>query len=332
MAATMKDVANLAGVSTATVSRVLNGSASVAPEAAAKINDAIEKLGYCPNVLGRGLRRSETKIILAIIPSAEHSFYNNILAGMQDEVSKRGYDLLIGCSGGSNAVERRLLSMMENRIVDAAVLLGSHMPLNELSAYNEKYNIALACERIPGADVLTVTVDDEAAAFAAVDLIIKKGHKKIGLLTAAGSAVSALDRRKGYEAALAQNGITYREEYIYMGSYDFESGIDAYRYFSKLIDPPTAIFCISDLLAAAVIKSYAAGAAKSGTSGNYFKVCGFDNIAFSELLTPGLTTVGQPAYEMGQTVIARLIDKKGDPKSDTEHIKMPFNIIERESL
>jgi LacI family transcriptional regulator/LacI family repressor for deo operon, udp, cdd, tsx, nupC, and nupG len=332
MAVTMKDVANLAGVSTATVSRVINGTAFVAPDVVSKINDAIDKLGYSPNVLGRGLRRSETKIILAIIPSAEHSFYNNILSGMQDEASRQGYDLLIGCSGDNMAAERRLLSMMENKIVDATVLLGTHMSADDLSGYNEKYNIALACERIPDAEVLTVTVDDEAAAYTAVDLIIKKGHKKIGLLTAAGTAVSALDRRQGYETALSDNGITYREEYIYMGTYDFSSGEKAYRYFSQLIDPPTAIFCISDLLAAAVIKGYAAQAAKSLSGGRYFKVCGFDNIAFSGLLTPGLTTVAQPAYEIGQTVIAKLIEKKIDPKANTEHIKMPFEIIERESL
>jgi LacI family transcriptional regulator/LacI family repressor for deo operon, udp, cdd, tsx, nupC, and nupG len=251
---------------------------------------------------------------------------------MKDEASKRGYDLLIGVSGNSTPAERRLLTMMENRIVDAAVLLGTRMSAPELNSYNQNYNIALACERIPGANVLTVTVDDEAAAYAAVDMIVKKGHRKVGLLTAAGTAVSALDRRKGYEAALSDNDITYREEYIYMGSYDYDSGVAAYRYFSRLIDPPTAIFCISDLLAAAVQKSYAVETSKSLRGGQYFKLCGFDNIPLSGLLTPGLTTISQPAYEIGSTVIEKLIEKKSDPTADCEHIKLPFSIIERESL
>jgi LacI family transcriptional regulator/LacI family repressor for deo operon, udp, cdd, tsx, nupC, and nupG len=325
----MKEVAARAGVSVATVSRVLNGTTYVAPEAAERINAAIAELGYSPNFLGRGLRKSETKILLAIIPSAEQSFYNDVIMGMQDAASKRGYDLLIGVSGDNTASERRLLCLLENKIVDAAVLLGTKMTPSELKNYTTDFNIALACERIPGADILTVTVDDEEAAYAAVSLIVKKGHRKIGLVTAAGTAISAVDRKVGYERALADAEITYREEYVYMGSYAYESGTAAYRYFSRLIDPPTAIFCISDLLAAAILKSYTLDNARGG---QYFKVCGFDNIHLAGMITPGITTVAQPSYEIGHTVIEQLINRRSENNVKSKHIKLPFKIIERESL
>ncbi|MDR0974105.1 MAG: LacI family transcriptional regulator [Ruminococcus sp.] len=330
MAVTMKEVAERAGVSVATVSRVLNGTTYVAPEAAERINNAIKELGYSPNFFGRSLRKSETRIILAIVPGAESSFYNDVLTGMQDAASSRGYELIVGTSGNDTAKEQRLLSMLENRIVDAAVLLGSCMSPAEVTSYAEKYSIALACERIPGAEVLTVTVDDEVAALEAVRLIISKGHRKIGLVTAAGTAVSAVDRRIGYEKALLEAEITYREEYVYMGTYSFDSGVDAYKYFSKLIDPPSAIFCISDLLAAAILKSYASDT----RNGHYFKVMGFDNIQLAELITPGLTTVSQPSYDIGYTVIEKVISRQSDKTNDShnKHIKLPFKIIERESL
>ncbi|MDR0903540.1 MAG: LacI family transcriptional regulator [Ruminococcus sp.] len=329
MAVTMKEVAERAGVSVATVSRVLNGTTYVAPEAAERINNAIKELGYSPNFLGRGLRKSETKILLAIIPTAGHSFYNDVLMGMQDAAASHGYDLLIGVSGDSTAAERRLLSMLENKIVDAAVLLGTKMTPAELNTYAANFNLALACERIPGADVLTVTVDDEEAAYAAVSLIIKKGHRKIGLVTAAGTAVSAVDRKNGYEKALSDAEITYREEYVFMGSYAYESGTAAYRYFARLIDPPTAIFCISDLLAAAILKSYTIDNARGG---QYFKVMGFDDIQLSGMITPGITTVSQPSYDIGHTVIEKLISRRSENSVNTKHIKLPFRIIERESL
>jgi LacI family transcriptional regulator/LacI family repressor for deo operon, udp, cdd, tsx, nupC, and nupG len=330
MAVTMKEVAERAGVSVATVSRVLNGTTYVAPEAAERINDAIKELGYSPNFFGRSLRRSETKILLAVLPSVGHSFYNDVLAGMQDAAAAKGYDLIIGCSGDDPATERRLLSMLENKIVDAAVLLGTKMTPAELEGYTANFNLALACERVPGADILTVTVDDEEAAYAAVSLMIKKGHRKIGLVTAAGTAVSAVDRRNGYEKALEDAEITYREEYVFMGSYEYESGTAAYRYFARLIDPPTALFCISDLLSAAILKSYALDNARGG---HYFKVMGFDDIQLAGMITPGLTTVRQPSFDIGHTVIEMLIRRQTEKSGfENNHIKLPYKIVERESL
>jgi LacI family transcriptional regulator/LacI family repressor for deo operon, udp, cdd, tsx, nupC, and nupG len=303
---TIKDVAKHAGVSTASVSRIMNKSANVSPDITERIIKAVDELGYSPNFLGRNLRRCETNIILAIIPGNDHSFYNGILKGMEEAAAKAGCDLLIGYSAESVESEKRLLSMLSNKIADAAVLLGTRLTAAELTAYNKKYNIALACERVPGAEVLTVTVDDEAAAFAATELIIGAGHKNIGLLTASGHAVSAVDRRNGYESALRKHGLTYRDEYVYMSSYQYEDGVKAYYYFSQMIDPPTAVFCVSDLLAAAIMKTYAAEAQNGG---RFFSVVGFDNIQLASLLTPGLTTVGQPSVELGRTVINELIAK-----------------------
>jgi LacI family transcriptional regulator len=254
----------------------------------------------------------------------------------------------VGYSGRDKNTERRLLSLLENKIADAACLIDTALPASELSIYNERQNIALAFERVQGAKILTVTADNEAAAFAAVSFLISKGHRKIGFLTASGSSQSAVDKRQGYENALEEAEITYREEYVYMADANalpkkleslpkteyststeklYDAGVKAYRYFSKLIDPPTAILCINDILAASLIKCYLTDSVR----GHRFNVMGFDDTLLSKALTPAITVATSSAYDVGFTAVNKLIEKKSNPQS-AKHIKLPFKIVERDSV
>ncbi|MDR0946334.1 MAG: LacI family transcriptional regulator [Ruminococcus sp.] len=329
MSVTIKDVAKMAGVSVATVSRMLNGTTTVSTAAAEKIKQSIEDLGYSPNFLGRNLRRSETNIILAIIPAAEQSFYNEVLRGMQNTALKYNYDLLIGISNANYDTEKRLLSMLTNRVVDAAVILGSKLTGDELNSLGDRFPIALCCERVDGASVLTVTVDDENASFAAVQAVINKGHRRIGLVTVKAPVPSALSRKIGYINALERNNILLNEDYIFSGGYDYDNAQTAFSYFASLKEPPTAICCVSDMLAVGVIKA----AITSGTEyGSKLSVVGFDNIPLAGLYTPGLATVEQPGFTLGKTVIEGLIKNKNNDRKENNYIKLPYKFIERESL
>lgn len=317
-------------MSVATVSRVLNNSAAVSDDTAAAVNDTIRELGYSPNFLGRNLRKCETNNILAIIPSTEQSFYSEIIKGMQEGASP-DYDILICTSYSYLGTEMRLLEMLYNRTVDAVVLLGSQLDgaaINELSA---KYHVALCCERVEGARVLTVTINDEAAGFDAVNEFLKKGRQRIGLVTtgAGGStAATSADREKGYRRAIEEAGGKVREEYIYRGSYDYEQGLAALDYFFSLSEPPDGIFCVSDLLAAGVIRRAGERGIKIGTE---LWVCGFDNISLSSMYIPGITTVAQPGYEMGRTVISRLLDNMRSGRFDGEQVILEHRLIIRQS-
>ncbi len=329
MNVTIKDVAKAAGVSVATVSRVLNNSAAVSPAAAENVNNAIKELGYSPNFLGRNLRKCETNVILAIIPSTDQTFYSDIIRGMQTAASELGYDILLSTSNSTSSIELRLLNMVFNRTVDAAILLGTRLDVKTLAELNKKHFIALCCERIEGADVLTVTVDDEGGAYDAVDRMLKMGHKKIGMVSTKGESMSSYDREQGYKRALKENGVNFREEYIYRGTYDFIHGVKAFDYFMNLPDPPSAIFCISDILAASVVKRALSMGFKVGGD---VSVCGFDNIMLSEMYTPGITTVEQPCYEIGRTVVQELIENITNGTKSNKKIKLPYRFIERESL
>lgn len=329
MNVTIKDVAKAAGVSVATVSRVLNSSATVSAAATEQVNNAIKELGYSPNFLGRNLRKCETNVILAIIPSTEHTFYSDIIRGMQAAASENGYDILLSTSNSDYNIEMRMLNMLFNRTVDAAILLGTQLDADTLNDLNNKFYIALCCERVENADVLTISVDDELGAYSAVKNLISFGHKKIAMVSTAGKALSSVDREKGYIRALKENNIPINEKYIFRGEYDFEYGQEAFDYFMSLPEPPTAIFCISDLLAVGTIKE---ALLKGYKIGEDISVCGFDNIQLSGMYTPGITTVEQPCYEIGKTVVNELIYNLSHAKKHSRHIKLPTTLIQRESV
>lgn len=329
MSVTIKDVAKAAGVSVATVSRVLNGSPNVSEAATDIVNKTIQDLNYSPNFLGRNLRKCETHVILAITPSSDQSLYSQIIYGMQLAASICGYDIITMISSASSEIESRQMNMLFNRTVDGAVLLGTQYDANTLNAIAEKYCIALCCEAVDGADVLTVVVDDEQAAYDATKALISKAHRKIAFIgTKQGDAKSSIERESGYLRALREHNIPIRDDYIYRDTYDYQNGAYAVEKFLNLEDPPTAIFAISDLIAAGAIKKLVSLGINVGSD---FPVIGFDNIQMSEMFCPSISTAAQPCAKMGQIVVEKLIDNMNSSIKDNKLYYIPHEIILRES-
>ena len=328
MSATIKDVAREAGVSVATVSRVLNGSCSVSEDSTARVNDAIKKLNYSPNFLGRNLRKRETNVILCIMPTSEHSLYSKIVAGMQKYASTFGYDIITAVSDGVSTAEARQMNMLFNRTVDGVVLLGTMYDAESLNSLAENYDIALCCEGVTGANVLTVAVDDERAAFDAVTTLINKGHRDIAFIGTNSAAISSTARENGYRSALDNAGITYSEELIYKDSYEPHCGAEAMEYFMGLENKPTAVFAVSDLLAiAAIHRAYELGL----NIGKDVAVMGFDNITICEMMLPTVSTVEQPCEKMGELVIAKLLNNIRSFEKDNKYYTVEHKVILRQS-
>ena len=329
MNVTIKDVAKAAGVSVATVSRVLNNSSTVSDKTTDHVNYVIKNLGYSPNFLGRNLRKCNTNTILAILPGTEQTFYSEILHGMQSAASENGYDVLFCTSNYIRNIEMHLLNMLFNRTVDAAILFGTTLDFETLKELNSKYYIALCCEKIENSGILTVSVDDENAAFDAVSSLIKMGHKKIAMISTIVKNSSSTNREKGYKKALEESNIKFKDNYLFRGSYCYDDGSRAFKYFMSLDEPPTAIFCISDLLAADAIKQ----AITMGYNvGNDVSICGFDNILLSDMFVPGITTIEQPCYNIGRTVVEKLIDCMAKGEKSEQHFKLNHKLILRDSV
>lgn len=325
---TIKDVAKAANVSVATVSRVLNKKTNVSDEAVQAVNRAVEELGYSPNFLGRDLRKSETKRILAIIASTEHSFYSEVLRGMQDAAYTQGYDVLIATTRDDPEHEMHLLNMLFSKAVDGAVLLAPKLDSNTISNLAKKYHLAMCLERLEGCDILCVTIDNEQAGYDATKLLIGKGRKRIGLITTKVRSQSSIDRENGYKRALKDAGLPLDEELIYYGDYSYESGFKGCEELMHLKERPDAVFSISDTISIGAMTYAIRNGINVGKDILFF---GFDNISYSHMFIPRLSTVEQPCYLQGKTVIERLISNMKAEDPDHSTIMLPHSLILRES-
>ena len=325
--ATIKDVAKHAGVSVATISRVLNNSSVVAPETAEKVNKAIKELNYKPNFLGRNLRKRETNVILALVPSTEQTYYSEILHGMQIEALNHGYDVFMSMTNSYAPHEERLLGMLRNRTVDAAILMGTVLDDKTLNELADQYCIALCCEPRQGSDILTVMIDNEKAAYDAVKYLASIGHKKIGMVSTTVRAPSSVEREEGYMRALKDCGLEFDERYLFRDTYDYTSGMKAAEYFNRMENKPTAVFAVSDLLAAGFIKK----ATEFGINiGREFSVIGFDNISMTEMYNPSISTVEQPCFEIGK-MVAKLVIENISGKNNSGRIFLDHKLVFRQS-
>lgn len=325
---TIKDVAKAANVSVATVSRVLNGKNNVSQEAVNAVNRAVEELGYSPNFLGRDLRKSETKRILAIISSTEPTFYNDVLRGMQDACSKKGYDVLIATTRNDPEHEMHLLGMLFARAVDGAVLLAPKLDSKTILDLARKYDIAICLERLNSDGVLCVTIDNEKAGYDATKYLIGKGRRRIALITTEIRSQSSVDRENGYYRALKEAGIPIDENLVYFGDYSSDSGTRACELFLALPEKPDAIFSISDTISIGAMNC----AIQHGiTVGKEILFIGFDNISYSNMFIPKLSTVDQPCYLQGKTVAEKLISNISSEVQDNSTYMLPHSLILRES-
>ena len=328
MSVTIKDVARAANVSVATVSRVLNKKSNVSEEAIEAVNKAVASLGYSPNFLGRDLRKSETRRILAIIASTEESFYSEVLRGMEETASAKGYDVLIATTRNDPKHELHLLGMLFSRSVDGAVLLGPKLDADTISNLAQNHNIAMCLERLDNCNVLTVTIDNVKAGRDAVNYLIGKGRKRIGLITTEQRSQSSVDREIGYRQALEENGIEYDESLVYFGTYDAESGTKGCEYLMNLPEPPDAIFSISDMIAIGAMNYALKRKIEIGKDLLFF---GFDDIQYSHIFVPHLSTVQQPCFLQGKLVVEKLIENMKTDKPYKSLYKLPHSLILRET-
>lgn len=325
---TIKDVAKAANVSVATVSRVLNNKNNVSEEAVQAVNRAVEELGYSPNFLGRDLRKSETKRILAIIATTEQSFYSEVLRGMQDAAYAEGYDVLIATTRDDPEHEMHLLGMLFSRAVDGAVLLAPKLDSKTITDLSKRYRLAICLERLDIDDILCVTIDNERAGFDATSYLIGKGRKRIGLITTTVRSQSSVDRENGYKRALAEAGLPYDENLVFYGDYDADTGTRGCEQLMKQIPRPDAIFSISDTISIGAMTYAVQHGIKVGQDVLFF---GFDNIPYSHMFMPRLSTVDQPCYLQGKTVAEKLIANMKSDTPDRSTYMLPHSLILRES-
>ena len=327
----IEDVARAAGVSVATVSRVLNEQGGVLPQTQERVRKAVEALHYEPNLSARNLRRNESRIILILAPNFSNPYYSNVLSGICDVSRNLGYSTLIYNTYDSNALDEPLVtSLFQKNRADGMITLAVNKDDRWLAKYAGKYPLVQCSEYVEDAALPHISVDNRLAASESVAQLIAQGHTRIGIVTSANRYLSSENRLRGYRDALDAAGIAKDDALIAYAStdYSFASGKQAARDLLSLPEPPSAIFCVSDILALGVI----AAAGKMGLQVPWdLSVTGFDDVDYTTMFHPYLTTVAVPCYELGRSSMLLLYDHIQQKPGAQQAVYLPHQLVQRET-
>jgi LacI family repressor for deo operon, udp, cdd, tsx, nupC, and nupG len=321
------DVAKLAGVSIATVSRYLSDPEAIRDKNRSKVEAAIAETGYAPNTLAQNFRRGRTGIIMVVLPEVGDPFFSEVMHGIAEVAAEQHYSILV------KETETNTLSLDEyshivlSRQADGIILLASICPLPPPRARPSgarKAPIVLGFENV-GADfagVPGVRIDNMAAGREATEHLIQLGHNRIGFITGSASSLLTADRERGYQAAMEDVGIPVAEGWIVEGNLSLEDSRRATRDLLQHPQPPTAIFCANDEMAMGCLHEIRASGL---TVPDDISVVGFDDIRYAAVTEPPLTTIAQPARKIGE----RATVAGEDMGSDVEII--PHRLVVRGS-
>ncbi|MCM3587756.1 LacI family transcriptional regulator [Mesobacillus maritimus] len=322
------DVAKLANVSTATVSRVISNSGTVKKETAEKVMEAVKKLNYQPNVLARQLRRSETKTILVVVPDITNTFFSEVLRGIESVAIQIGYQVLLGDARNNAESEASYLTILGQKKADGLILLTARSNQKMLEEISQDYPVVLACEYYEGSRLPTVSIDNVSSARKATEYLISLNHKRIGHISGPLNVVVGRDRCKGFHQAMAQHGLSVDPSLVQEGEFSFESGFNLMMKFLALEDFPTAIFAGNDEMAMGAVKAIKSKGFKVPED---FSVIGFDDIKFASIFEPALTTVAQPTFDMGQKAMQLLLKIINGEELEKSQFILPDKLIVRDS-
>ena len=295
---TIEEVAQESGVSVATVSRVINRNGKVSAITRQKVLAAIAKLNYHPNTWGRSLRKGQSRILLILVPNITNPYYSPIVHGIQDIARHNRYQTMLCITDGIQIHTNSYFELLHNGNADGVILMDVKKDDLEVSELAKGFPIVQCCEYCSDESVGHVSIDNFKAAYDMTHFLCSVGHRKIGLIGAANSFISTQQRRMGYEKALSEEGIAVEQRYITSaaGDYNFSSGVQAARTLLSLPDRPTALFCISDVIALGALRV----AKEMGLRvPEDLSVVGFDDVEYATMFRPMLTTVSQPCYQLG---------------------------------
>ena len=328
---TIKDVARQAGVSAMTVSRVINGAASVSPGTRARVEQAIAQLGYVPSRLARGLSARRTGTLALIVPDVANPFFTLIVRGAEDVARRAGYRMILCDTRADLQLEGEVIEeMIAHRvegILIAPVSDRSRDHLRRLARFDVPF--AVVDRTVSGVDADTVLGDSTAGARRLVEHLISLGHRRIGMIVESDAVSTARDRRRGYEAALRAAGLDAASDLVVVTSVDPEGGRAGMSRLLELDPPPTAVFTVNNLVALGAIEAVRAAALE--VPEDVALVC-FDDIEYASRLHPFLTVMAQPAETFGTLGTQLLLERiEGRGPRHARTVVLPAQFVVRRS-
>lgn len=324
----IKDIAKIAGVSVATVSRVLNNSNLVKDDTSEKVNDVIAQIGYKPNAIARSLKVKSTKTIGIMIPDISSHFFPEVVRGIEDIANTYDYNIILCNTDLDREKEIRYLSVLSEKQVDGIIFMSNIVTeeLNELFATLKIPVVLVATDydKLP-----SVTIDNVVAAEHIVSYLINKGHTRIAMISGRkNDPIAGASRIKGYKNALIKSGIAFKEDLLVEGDYRFDSGYEGAKKLLSLKERPSAVFAACDEMAMGVVRALLDDGFKLPDE---LPIVGFDDIDMAEKTWPPLTTIAQPLYQMGATGMKLLTDMINGCEAAEKKVVLDFELIVRKS-
>ncbi|MFL5185035.1 LacI family DNA-binding transcriptional regulator [Microvirga tunisiensis] len=331
-AARIQDVAKLADVSTATVSRALATPERVSPEARARVLEAIAKTGYVPNPAARTLRSQKTYMVLVVLPDLSNTFFSKILRGIEETLFEAGYGMIISDLDGSPEKEAHFAAFTAAGRVDGAILLNGHLFGQSREGEGQpariKIPLVAVCEAIPGADIPQIEIDNRAAAYGMTQHLASLGHRSIAYVSGPASNILERERFQGFKDGLETAGLPFDPALVLPGDYTIEAGVRAGQDLVARPTRPTAVFCTSDEMAIGLMRTLFSAGLRVPED---ISVAGFDDIEFAAVAEPPLTTIHQPRRELGQAAASALIELL-QGRSSPKRIRLETELVIRDSV
>lgn len=329
--ATMKDVARLAGVSTSTVSHVINNNRFVSEAVREKVTTAIGNLNYAPSALARSLKLKQTRTIGMLLTASSNPFYSEVVRGVERSCYERGYSLILCNTEGDEARMNRSLETLLQKQVDGLLIMctESHLPSADiLNRYPSVPSVMMDWAPFDGGSDI---IQDNAllGGEMAARYLISRGYRRIACITGPQDKTPARLRLNGYLQAMENADLPVLPGYVVMGDFEFEGGFNAMNQLLAINPRPEAVFTSNDAMAVGVYHAlYQAGLSVPQD----IAVIGYDDIELARYMTPPLTTIHQPKDDLGELAIDTLIHRLAEPGGSQQLLVLTPELIERGSV
>lgn len=295
----IRKVAQTAGVSTATVSRAFAHPEQVSQATLDKVMRAAKKANYRPNLLARSFRSARAYSIVVLVPNIANPFFSRVIRGIEEVAQENGYAVLLGDTRDTRAREAEYVELVQTRRADGIIQLSHEFP----DGLDSNVPFVNACECKRRGRFPTVRIDNRKAAATVCNYLVSIGHRRIGVVRGPSKSPLTRGRLNGYRDALRAGGIAYDRSLVHDGDFSLAAGFKSAQSFARLAEKPTAVFCMNDEMAIGLIHGLRALGIDVPAQ---ISVAGFDDIEFARFASPPLTTIAQPAEEIGRTAMSVL--------------------------
>ncbi|ENN2390586.1 substrate-binding domain-containing protein [Vibrio alginolyticus] len=330
--ATMKDIAKLAGVSTSTVSHVINKTRFVSEEISERVNNAAKELNYyAPSALARSLKVNRTKTIGMLVTTSTNPFFGEVVKGVERSCYQKGYSLILCNTEGDNERMRQSINTLLQKRVDGLILMCSSLEGERIDVFERYPDIPVVVMDWGPMLFTSDKIQDNSlrGGYLAAKYLIDCGHTEIGCITGPLIKHQAQMRYEGYKRAMNEAGLEFNANWIIESDFECEGGYQAFKKMAQRGALPSSIFVSNDMMAMGVINAANELGIKVPDD---LSIIGYDDIHIAKFMSPSLTTIHQPKYRLGQAAVETLVRKLDEKSTEAQVVQLEPALVERKSV